>query len=118
MTPSAHSPVRTIDRFIASLQTRRVARYKSLIGKQIEISYRAGDIHLPASGVLMADSGLSVYLEDRFVQRGKQKTLRLEIPYQCIMSLRETSSTSAPCPPSEERGDDPPVSQTSASHES
>ena len=95
-----------------------MARYKSLIGKQVEISYRAGEIQLPATGVLMADSGLSVYLEDRFVQRGKEKTLRLEIPYQCIVSLSEISPTSAPCPPSEVRGDDLPVPQTSASHES
>jgi hypothetical protein len=70
-------------------------RYTSLIGKRVEVNYRAGDIHLSAAGALVADSGRSVYLEERFVQRGVSKMLRTEIPYPCIVSLAEAAGTPA-----------------------
>ena len=71
-------------------------RFNSLIGKRIEVSYRAGDIHLVASGTLVADSGRAAFIEERFSQQGKDKTLRLEIPYQCILRLSEISEASEP----------------------
>jgi hypothetical protein len=73
-----------------------MARHTSLIGKRVEASYRAGDILLSAAGTLVADSGQSVYLEEHFTQRGNSKTLRIEIPYPCIVRIAEAAETQAP----------------------
>ncbi len=67
-----------------------MARYSSFLGRRIEVVYRAGDIILPATGMLAADSGRSIFLEERFSQRGQVKTFRWEIPYQCIVRLTES----------------------------
>jgi len=73
-----------------------MARFSSLIGKRVQVNYRAGDILLSAVGALVADSGQSVYLEEHFVQRGNSKTLRTEIPYPCIVRLAEAAEAQAP----------------------
>jgi len=75
-----------------------MARYFALLGRRVEVQYRAGDIVLAATGTLVADSGKSIFLEERFCQRGTTKTFRWEIPYQCIMKLEESS---VPAEPSE-----------------
>lgn len=67
-----------------------MARYHTLIGHRVEVQYRAGDIVLPAVGTLAADSGRSIFLEERLVQRGEVKTFRWEVPYPFIISLEET----------------------------
>jgi len=74
-----------------------VQKFCSLIGKRITVDYRAGEIRLTATGILAADSGTSIYLQDRFSQKGSEKTLRLGIPYRCIIRLAETGKT-APAP--------------------
>jgi hypothetical protein len=66
-----------------------MCRYHELLGKRIEVQYRAGDVVLPATGWLAADSGKSVFLEEKLVQRGQVKSFRWEIPYSCILSLDE-----------------------------
>ena len=66
-----------------------MARYSSLLGRSVEVQYRAGDICLPASGVLAADSGRSIFLEQHFEQRGLQKTFRWEVPYAYIVRIEE-----------------------------
>jgi hypothetical protein len=66
-----------------------MARYSGLIGRRIVVTYRAGDIVLPATGKLAADSGKSVFLEESYQQQGSVKTFRWEIPYPCIMELKE-----------------------------
>ena len=53
------------------------------------MTYRAGDIVLPATGNLAADSGKSIFLEESYQQKGKVKTFRWEIPYPCIVQLSE-----------------------------
>ena len=53
------------------------------------MQYRAGDILLPATGTLAADSGRSIFLEESLGQRGKLKHFRWEIPYQCIVRIEE-----------------------------
>ncbi len=58
--------------------------------------YRAGDIFLPATGVLAADSGKSIFLEEHFCQHGRVKSFRWEIPYQCIIRLSETEEVAGP----------------------
>jgi len=53
------------------------------------VTYRAGDIVLPATGNLAADSGKSIFLEESYQQKGNVKTFRWEIPYPCIVQLNE-----------------------------
>lgn len=53
------------------------------------MTYRAGDIILPATGNLAADSGKSIFLEESYQQQGQVKTFRWEIPYGCILELNE-----------------------------
>jgi hypothetical protein len=67
-----------------------MARYASMMGKRVEVHYRAGDITLPATARLVADSGRSIFLEDHYALRGRQQTFRWEIPYSCILRLEES----------------------------
>jgi hypothetical protein len=69
--------------------THDMARYHELLGRRVEVQYRAGDVVLPATGTLAADSGRSIFLEERLAVRGQAKTFRWEIPYVCILSLAE-----------------------------
>jgi hypothetical protein len=66
-----------------------MARYSALLGHRIQVTYRAGDIVLPATGNLAADSGKSIFLEESYQQKGSVKTFRWEIPYACIIELSE-----------------------------
>ena len=75
--------------------TYRMARYSAFLGRSVEVQYRAGDILLPASGMFVADSGRSIFLEQRFDQRGTQKTFRWEVPYAYIIRIEELPSESA-----------------------
>ena len=76
-----------------------MARYSALLGQRIEVHYRAGDVLLPATGTLVADSGRSIFLEEHFSQRGQVKTFRWEIPYQCIIELTESPAPPEPLAP-------------------
>ncbi len=67
-----------------------MSRYHALIGRRVEVQYRAGDVILPATGILAADSGKSIFLEERLVLRGQVKTFRWEIPYAFMLSLDES----------------------------
>jgi hypothetical protein len=64
-------------------------QYSELVGHRVVVTYRAGDIVLPATGKLAADSGKTIFLEESFEQRGHVKTFRWEIPYGCIIELNE-----------------------------
>lgn len=64
-----------------------MARYSDLLGRRVEVHYRAGDVLLPASGILVADSGRSIFLEQSLVQHGQPRHFRWEIPYQYIVRL-------------------------------
>ena len=66
-----------------------MARYSGFLGRRVEVHYRAGDILLPASGIFVADSGRSIFLEQSFSQRGQPRHFRWEIPYQYIVRLEE-----------------------------
>ena len=70
-----------------------MARYSDLVGRRVDVHYRAGDIVLPASGILVADSGRSIFLEQSLVQRGQTRHFRWEIPYQYIVRLEEKSES-------------------------
>src|ERR1700728_1469445 len=56
--------------------------YSKLVGKRVQVQYRAADIHLSANGTLVSDSGTSIVLEDHITEGEKGKTIRVEIPYQ------------------------------------
>jgi hypothetical protein len=66
-----------------------MARYAEFSSRRVSVVYRAADIFLPATGMLVADSGKSIFLEESNVQHGKVRTFRWEIPYRCIVSLKE-----------------------------
>ena len=73
-----------------------MAKYSALLGKRIQVTYRAGDIVLPATGNLAADSGKSIFLEESYKQLGNVKTFRWEIPYPCIVVLSECAEIPSP----------------------
>lgn len=60
-----------------------------LLGKRVEVTYRAADIHVCVTGTLTRDSGTDIHLEDRFTQSGRENTLRIAIPYSAILRVRE-----------------------------
>ena len=72
-----------------------MARYSAFLGRKVEVHYRAGDICLPASGTFIADSGRSIFLEQRYDQRGTQKTFRWEVPYAYIVRIDQSPSEPA-----------------------
>jgi len=72
-----------------------MARYSVFLGRRVEVQYRAGDILLPASGIFVADSGRSIFLEQNFEQRGQHKHFRWEIPYQCLVRIVEKPNAGA-----------------------
>jgi hypothetical protein len=76
-----------------------MARYSQFLGRRVEVHYRAGDIVLPASGTFVADSGRSIFLEQRFVLHGQTRHFRWEIPYQYIVRLEEKPETEEPSDP-------------------
>jgi len=72
-----------------------MARYSAFLGRPVEVQYRAGDILLPASGIFVADSGRSIFLEQNFEQHGQHKHFRWEIPYQCLVRIVEKPNAGA-----------------------
>jgi len=84
---------------------KNMSRYHALLGRRVEVHYRAGDVVLPATGTLAADSGKSIFLEERISQRGQIKSFRWEIPYVCILSLDENFGP-APVIPNEASAED------------
>jgi hypothetical protein len=69
-----------------------MARYAAFLGRFVDVQYRAGDICLPASGTLVADSGRSIFLEQHYEQHGQSKNFRWEIPYQCVLRVEESET--------------------------
>lgn len=73
-------------------------QYSLFIGKRVEVSYKAGYLHLSAAGVLLSDNGETICLEDHFLQNGKPKTMRVEVPYNCILRVGEAEQEGAASP--------------------
>ncbi len=76
-----------------------MGRYSALVGKRVEAHYRAGDKQLSATGTLVMDSGKAIFIEERFSQGGKQKTLRVEIPYEFIAHVTLSTEPAREDPP-------------------
>jgi hypothetical protein len=70
--------------------------YSFLLGKRVEAHYRAGDIPLTVIGSLALDTGSSIFVEERFSHGGRDKTIRVEIPYAYILRVREIHTESGP----------------------
>lgn len=73
-------------------------RYSALIGKRVEVEYRAGDLHLSAIGTLVAAKEKSIFLEDCITQGEKSKTMRTEIPHVNVIRIAEAPALTAPAP--------------------
>ena len=76
-----------------------VKRYSLLIGKRVEAQYRVADIHQSSVGTLVSDTGESIFIEERFSQGGKNKTMRIDIPYSYVIRVveaPESESVSVP----------------------
>lgn len=72
-----------------------MGQYSALAGRRVEACYRAGDMHLSVCGILIAATPQAVILEDRFTRDGREKTIRVEIPYAYLLHLRECPEKSA-----------------------
>jgi hypothetical protein len=72
-----------------------MARYSKFLSKRVAVRFRAGDNYLPANGVLVGDSGRSIFLEEHFSRDNGVKSFRWEIPYQCIDQLHESAAVMA-----------------------
>lgn len=66
-----------------------MSSFSYLIGKRVEVSYRAADIHVSVTATLARDSGKHIHLEDRFFQSGRENMLRIAIPYSSLLRIRE-----------------------------
>jgi hypothetical protein len=75
-----------------------VKRYEHLLTKRVEVRYRTDYLYHCATGTLATDNGTCLFIEDRFMQSGKQKMLRVEIPYECILSVVELPLETKPRP--------------------
>jgi hypothetical protein len=67
-----------------------MGRYSALVGRRVEAHYRAGDLHLSACGTLVAETTKAVFLEERFSRNGREKIIRIEIPYEYLIRLWES----------------------------
>lgn len=76
-----------------------MGRYSKLEGKRVEAHYRASDIELSVKGALVSDSGKAIFIEERNSHDGRQKTMRMEIPYQFIIRIVEKIDQVQATPP-------------------
>jgi hypothetical protein len=78
-----------------------MGRYSSLAGKRVEAQYRAAEFHQRSIGTLVADTGASITIEEHFAQGGRNKIMRVEIPYEYIIRIVEAPKAfEAPAPTS------------------
>jgi hypothetical protein len=66
-----------------------MARYSVLLGKRVEAHYRAGDMQLSTVGTLASDTGKAIFVQEHFSSGGKEKTMRVEIPYAYVIRVAE-----------------------------
>lgn len=72
-----------------------MARYAEHVSKRVVVQYRSGDIFLTATGMLVGDSGRSIFLEEHFTKDNRARTFRWEIPYVCIMRVKDAAEPQA-----------------------
>ncbi|MGH9757727.1 MAG: hypothetical protein ACRD4M_08315 [Candidatus Acidiferrales bacterium] len=57
------------------------------MGKRVQVHYRTADMNLSAVGILVSDNGKALFLEEKFSQSGRNKTMRVVIPHECVIRL-------------------------------
>jgi len=72
-----------------------MTRYYALLGKRVEAHYRAGDMQLSTIGTLASDTGNAIFVQERFSSGGKEKTMRVEIPYAYVIRVTEVREQGA-----------------------
>jgi hypothetical protein len=72
-----------------------MARYSALVGKRVEVHYRAGDLQLSTVGTLESDTGKAIFVQEHFSSGGKEKTMRVEIPYAYVIRVVEVRDEAA-----------------------
>ncbi|MGH7936105.1 MAG: hypothetical protein ACREF8_03755 [Chthoniobacterales bacterium] len=75
-----------------------MSSFAYLVGKRVEVSYRAADIHMCVIATLARDSAGCIQLEDRFFHAGRESTMRIAIPYSSVLRIREVIRPSEPVP--------------------
>lgn len=75
-----------------------MTRYSSLLGQHVEARYRTGDIYLTVSGTLVSDSGHAISIEETFSLDGRDKAMRVEIPYDYVIRVLKISAKPRPPP--------------------
>ncbi len=62
----------------------------------MEVVYRLGFVDLLATGLLQADSGEFIFVEQHLEEHGSVNTFHLKVPYHCIVRLSESGPEPAP----------------------
>jgi hypothetical protein len=78
-----------------------MTRYSSLLGQRVEARYRAGDIFLSAIGTLVSDSGRAISVEELFSLDGRNKVVRVEIPYDYVVRVSQIEDKHSVAVPSD-----------------
>ncbi len=73
-------------------------QYSAWLGKRVEVHYRSAGVHLSVRGTLASDSGKFIYLEDGSSTVDGRKTLRVAIPYSCVLRVAEAPDSSSEGP--------------------
>jgi len=60
------------------------------MGKRVEAQYRVANIHQKSVGMLVADTGRCIVIEEHLLLGERNKTMRVEIPYEYVIRLAET----------------------------
>jgi hypothetical protein len=66
-----------------------MGRYSQLSGKRVEGVYCTGDIYLSVQGRLVFETEKAIFIEEHFTHNGKEKTIRVDIPYEYLIRLVE-----------------------------
>jgi len=69
-----------------------MSKYSALVGRRVEARYRAASVSHHVRGRLASDNGASICIEERFAQDGRNQSMRVEIPYEFIVSVKEVPS--------------------------
>ena len=72
-----------------------MARYADLLGRRVQVYYRAGESLMPVTGILAGDSGKSIFLEEHLVEDERVRLYRWEILYRSIVDLCATAAPAA-----------------------
>jgi hypothetical protein len=73
-----------------------LGKHATFVGKRVEARYRAENLSHHVKGRLALDTGTSIFIEDRFSEDGREKTMRIEIPCEFILRVVEVAPDEHP----------------------